>query len=143
VRPRLRGEPSAAAKLTERGSHPRRARGRARPQRAGPGNGARARDNRRVSIFLARPERPADGIPLAVKDAAAPILWLLGRRSRSERSLPATAPRSDGQQIGRSPRRPVETRPVVVRHIERKARAVGDPPIFTLIYPSRPLIEQH
>ena len=25
-------------------------------------------DNHRVSIFLARPERPADGIPLAVKD---------------------------------------------------------------------------
>ncbi len=31
-------------------------------------NGARARDNRGVSIFLACPERPADGIPLAVKD---------------------------------------------------------------------------
>ncbi len=31
--------------------------------------GARATaDNHRVSIFLARPERPADGVPLAVKD---------------------------------------------------------------------------
>jgi len=38
------------------------------PKACGPRNEARGRDNRRVSIFLARPARPAHGIPLAVKD---------------------------------------------------------------------------